>query len=264
MHHSISHVGTCFLVALSINTITISNASVIPPNFPDLAINRSPSHGSPTLLGANPYEAPTNPLNHREWAEQVDHQLEKPLWKRGSCLSRPEGFECSAQVPTVAECVSQIEAWGQVGNSISVFYTGLDGASGLTKCKQYFACHPEIGSTVLWDNIVDTKWFDAQAQAIVKGNSGSNPSVFTLTDSFQKRMTQAFAQASKGDAYLCTPAGNSADNNFNQNLAWGGWEYPALTRNKDVSRVIRVDPVTGNTSQIWAAGQPATKNEPRG
>ena len=165
-------------------------------------------------------------------------------------------------MPTVADCVSQIEAWGQVGNSISVFYTGLGGASGLTKCKQYFACHPEIGSTVAWDNIVDMKWFDAQALAIVKGNPGSNPNV--IANPLAKRMAQAFAQASKGDAYLCVPGDNSPDNNFNQDLAWGGWEYPALTRNKDVSRVIRVDPATGVTSQIWAAGQPATGNEPRG
>lgn len=149
-----------------------------------------------------------------------------------------------------------------MGNSISVFYTGLGGASGLTKCKQYFVCHPEIGSTVAWDKIVDMKWFDAQALAIVKGNPGSNPNV--ITDPFAKRMAQAFAQASKGDAYLCVPADNSPDNDFNQDLAWVGWEYPALTRNEDVSRVIRVDPATGVTSQIWAAGQPATENEPRG
>lgn len=262
MHHPISHLCTCFLIALSIKTFTISNASVIPPNFLDLAINRSPSHESPILLAASPYEAPTSPLNHREWAEQLDQQLEKPLWKRRSCFLRLEGFECSAQVPTVAECVSQIEAWGQVGNSISVTYTGLGGVSGLTTCKQYFACHPEIGSTVAWDNIVDMKWFDAQALAIVKGNPGSNPNV--ITDPLAKRMAQAFAQASKGEAYLCAPADNSPDNDFNQDLAWGGWEYPTLTRNKDVSRVIRLDPATGVTSQIWAAGQPATENKPRG
>ena len=71
-------------------------------------------------------------------------------------------------------------------------------------------------------------------------------------------------QASKGDAYLSTPADDSPDNNFNQDLAWGGWEYSALTRNENASKVIRVDRATGVTSQIWAAGQPATANEPRG
>lgn len=263
MHHSISHLGTCFLIALSIITFTISNANVIPPNFPDLAINRSLSHESPTLLAANPYEVPTRPPNHREWAKQLDQQVEKPLWKRGCFPSKSENaFECSAQVPTVAECVSQIEAWGQVRNSISVFYTGLGGAAGLKQCKQYFACHPEISPIVAWDNIADPKWFEAQAMAIVNGNPGSNPSI--ITDPFQKRLAQAFAQASRGDAYVCTPANNSPDNNFNQDLAWGGWEYPALTRNNDVSKIIRVDPATGVTSQIWAAGQPATENEPRG
>ena len=95
--------------------------------------------------------------------------------------------------------------------------------------------------------------------AIVKGNPGSNANV--ITDPFQKRLAQAFAQASRGDAYLCTSADNSPDNNFNQDLAW---EYPALTRNNDVSKIIRVDPATGVTSQIWAARHPATENEPRG
>ena len=271
MHHSISRLCTCFLIAFSIFTFTISNASVIPPDFPDLAINRSPSHESPTVLAANPYEASTRPLNHREWANQLEHQVEKPLWKRGNIPStlkpsklKPSKpvYKCSAQVPTVAKCVSQIEAWGQVGNSISVFYSGLGGAKGLTECKKYFACHGEIGTTVLWDNIVDPDWFVAQGKAIMTGNPGSNSN--GMLNSFQKRMSQAFAQASKGDAYLCTPADNSPDNNFDQNLAWGGWEYPALTRNRDVSKVIRVDPATGVTSQIWAAGQPPTVNAPRG
>ena len=81
MHHSISRLGTCFLIALSITTFTISNASVIPPpTSQSLPSTDIPGHESPTLLAANPYEeAPASPLNHhhREWAEELDHRGER-------------------------------------------------------------------------------------------------------------------------------------------------------------------------------------------
>ena len=115
---------------------------------------------------------------------------------------------------------------------------------------------------VLWDGIVDDAWFDAQARAITLGNPGTNPSI--ALDSFAKRMAQAFAEASSGVAYVCTPEGNSPGNVFDTGLAWGGWEYPALTRNGAVTKVIRVDPSTSSTSQIWAQGDPPTSNAPGG
>ncbi|KAI4118682.1 MAG: hypothetical protein LQ338_007359 [Usnochroma carphineum] len=139
---------------------------------------------------------------------------------------------------------------------------GLGGAQGLTACKQYFNCQPNIGEVVLWDNIVDDNWLTAQGLAIVQGNPGSNPN--TILDPFQKRMSQAFAEATKGDTYVCTPESNAPNNDFNQDLAWGGWEYPALTRNRDVTRVIRVDPATSVTREIWKQGDPETPNAPKG
>ncbi|KAL9630640.1 MAG: hypothetical protein Q9164_006317 [Protoblastenia rupestris] len=189
---------------------------------------------------------------------------ERSLVKRGNCFSSSEDntWTCSSQTPSVAECVSKIQSHGQVGNKISIFYSGLGGKQGLTACKQYFSCHPAIGEVVLWDNIVDPDWFTAQGQAIVQGNPGSNPN--TILDPFQKRMSQAFAEATKGDTYVCTPEGNSPNNDFNQDLAWGGWEYPALTRNRDIARVIRVDPGTSVTREIWKKGDPETPNAPKG
>ncbi|KAI4139298.1 MAG: hypothetical protein L6R39_006366 [Caloplaca ligustica] len=189
---------------------------------------------------------------------------ERSLVKRGNCFSKEEGgiWTCSSQTPSVAECVSKIQSHGQVGSKISVFYSGLGGAQGLTACKQYFSCHPEIGEVVLWDNIVDPDWIEAQGLAIVQGNPGSNPN--TILDPFQKRMSQAFAEATKGDTYVCTPEGNAPNNDFNQDLAWGGWEYPALTRNGDVTRVIRIDPGTSVTRGIWKQGDPETPNAPKG
>jgi hypothetical protein len=184
---------------------------------------------------------------------------ERSLVKRGNCFSSQENvWNCDAETPSVAECVTRIQSYGQVGSRISVFYSGLGGAQGLTACKQYFSCNAQIGPVVPRDTIVDPGWFTAQAQAIIQDNPGAN------LDPFQKRMSQAFAEASRGDTYICTPEDNAPNNDFNQDLAWGGWEYPALTRNPGVTRIIRVDPNTSVTRAIWTQGDPATPNAPRG
>ncbi|KAL8662730.1 MAG: hypothetical protein Q9168_008212 [Polycauliona sp. 1 TL-2023] len=188
---------------------------------------------------------------------------ERALVKRGQCVSRDKNtYQCSSTTPSVADCVNQITSHGNVGAKTSVFYSGLGGRVGLTACKQFFSCHPGIGPIVLFDEIVDEKWLEAQADAIAKGNQAANP--MTVNDPFMKRLSQAFAEASKGDAYICTPESNAPNNDFNQDLAWGGWEYPALTRNGDVNRIVRVDPGTGVTRDIWKKGDPATPNEPKG
>lgn len=189
---------------------------------------------------------------------------ERSLVKRGNSMSGQRGNTrtYSSQAPSVAECVSQIRSHGQVGSKISVFYSGLGGAQGLTACKQYFSCNSQIGDVVLWDNIVDSAWMIAQGQAIFEGNPDSNS--HAMLDTFQKRMSQAFAKASKGDIYVCTPEDNAPNNDFNQELAWGGWEYPALTRNKGVTRVVRVDPGKMVTREIWKQGNPPTPNAPKG
>ncbi|KAL8989063.1 MAG: hypothetical protein Q9169_008443, partial [Polycauliona sp. 2 TL-2023] len=187
----------------------------------------------------------------------------RSLAKRGNCFSSGENtWRCSSQTPSVAECVTKIQSWGQVGSRISVFYNNLSGKDGLTECKNYFNCNANIGSVVLFDDIADHGWLDAQNAAIAKGKPGSNPNI--VGDPFLKRLSQAFAEASKGDAYVCTPESSSPNNNFSQDYAWGGWEYPALTRNADVTKIIRVDPKTGVTRQIWKQGDSATPNAPKG
>lgn len=194
---------------------------------------------------------------------------ERSLVKRGNCFSSEDDqntWRCSGQTPTVAECVTQVQNHGQVGNRISVFYTGLGGAGGLQTCRQYFACNPQLGVTVFWDSVVDNGWYLAQATAIIQAARQANPNVNqdAAVDPWQKRLAQAFAEASRGVAYVCTPESNAPNNDFNQDLAWGGWEYPALTRNPGVTSVIRVDPNTGTNSTIWRQGDAATPNAPRG
>ncbi len=195
------------------------------------------------------------------------------LVKRGQCISsrtkNPSNpavelttWQCSPETPTVAECIEKIQEMGNVGNKVSVFYTALDGQVGLVKCKQYFACHPELGQTVLWDGVVDQGWLGAQGFAIAQAQPNTNPG--RATDPFQKRLSQAFGEASKGDAYICMPEGVFSDDVFDQRFAWGGWEYPALTRNSDITKIVRLDPDTESTRQIWTQGDPPTQKPPKG
>jgi hypothetical protein len=186
----------------------------------------------------------------------------KSIFKRDNCVSSGSGndtYQCSSETPTLAECISKIRAHGQVGSKLSVFYTSLGGAQGLLKCKQYFECNPQIGPVALFDNIVDSNWFQAQSRAIAQ----ANPDPMALKP-FIRRISRAFAEVSAGDAYLCTPENYCPNNDFDQDKVWGGWEYPALTRNVRVTRIIRVDPSTSVTSQIWTSGDPPTPNAPRG
>ena len=148
---------------------------------------------------------------HAQEAHRVRSDIaplgERSLVKRGNCFSSNSGgsgsgntntWQCSRQPPTVAECVTQIRNHGQVGTRISVFYSGLGGRVGLQTCLQYFACNPQLGNVVLWDNIVDNNWYLAQAQAIGTQNAGP-------IDVFQKRLSQAFGEASRGDGYVWSP-----------------------------------------------------------
>lgn len=48
---------------------------------------------------------------------------------------------------------------------------------------------------------------------------------------------------------------------------WLGWEYPALTRNPDVTEIVRIDPRKGEDHTpviIWKRGDEPTVDPPRG
>lgn len=107
----------------------------------------------------------------------------------------------------------------------------------------------------MFDEIVDQSWNLAQGAAILGGPLGASG-----LDAYQKRQSQAFAQLSTGTVYFFTPNGHIPG----VNTAWAGWEFPALTRNSAVDRVIRVDPGDNSQATIWSRGDPPTPNEPRG
>ncbi|KAL8965547.1 MAG: hypothetical protein Q9183_003794 [Haloplaca sp. 2 TL-2023] len=237
------------------------------------------SHRSLTSRLAN-HEIYRGKTHHTE--PNASHAETRGLQKRGICRpSRSRDgnnveldetpavpvWECSPDAPTVDECEAKIREHGQVPTKVSVFYTGLQGRVGIEQCKSKLACLQGIGETVLFDNIVDNGWYVAQATAIVEGNENLSFNIPTgALDDFQKRLSQAFGQAAQGTAYICMPDEEDPDDVFRREKAWGGWEYPALTRNRLVTSVIRFDPTKDNYDprQIWQPSDGPTPNEPRG
>ena len=241
----------------------------------------SPSAGNKAVFS---HHAPRGIHDHKtgKSTATVSHLEGRRLQKRGNICNRSgrgDGddveleeqpavplYECGPDVPSVAECEGMIRRHGQVPTKTSIFYTGLDGKVGLEKCKAVLNCRIDVGEIILYDNIVDNRWFDAQIYAIQQANPTVLPNAATGPfQDFQKRLSQAFGQAAQGTAYICMPDEEDTDNVFRTDKAWGGWEYPALTRNQRVTRVLRLDPNKDNEPrQIWQPSDGPTPNEPRG
>ncbi|MCJ1349316.1 hypothetical protein MMC31_007552 [Peltigera leucophlebia] len=181
------------------------------------------------------------------------------LSKRGCIPSKesPPTWNCSPDVPSIAEIEAKIREFGRVGSRDSLFYNGFGGGGAIAKSKCWYDAKipkPNRGY-VMFDEIVDPGWDLAQGAAIFQGPRGSSG-----LDAYQKRESQAFAQLSQGTVYFLTPKGNTPG----ADTAWAGWEFPALTRNTAVDQVIRVDPEDNSQQIIWSKGDPPTPNEPRG
>ena len=133
--------------------------------------------------------------------------------------------------------------------------------------------------TVSWTGLCDPQWRDSVQKAIMepfKRPGITNAELSALVDKadpFLKNLSQAFAETSKGDVYVFIPQGQLPGNQWDLSSAWGGWEYPALTANADVERILRVDldvsdydNPTGTPVVIWdrAKGDGKANYEPKG
>ena len=180
---------------------------------------------------------------------------------------------CDVVIPGVDECAAKIDAKGNVGHKQSLFYTGV--GNGQANCRRWANCNLEADTWVLWSTICDMQWYFDTTRAIRRpfGPDGLNlPDAERAdkSDPFPKNLAQAFAEKSKGTVYLCIPHTVAPDDkSWNLNSAWGGWEYPALTRNKDVTEIWRVDPLDDQSEQgkkrkIWSAGNAQSATAPKG
>ena len=95
--------------------------------------------------------------------------------------------------------------------------------------------------------MMDMEWYFDITKAIEKpfGPGGLNlpqSEVQAKSDPFPRNLSQDFGEKIKGKVHLCIPQTVAPDDrSWTLNSAWGGWEYPALTRNPDVTEIWRVD-----------------------
>lgn len=269
-----------------------------PPNFDDESIKNA---YKPPNVDVNQINHEYNPPNwdfERRSLQQPNQLYERgKLSKRGCILSKPkvnsppgippqtpaEVLFCNPVIPGVDECNEKIKDKGNVGKKTSLFYTGW-GANGApsvggTMARKYAAKSLCDMETVTWVAICDAQWKIDTEKAIIepfKQPGMSSDELFALNekaDPFLKNLSQAFAEMSKGDVYVFIPKGVLPNNAWNKDSAWGGWEYPALTNNNNVVRIIRVDidasdanNPTGTEEVIWdrSKGDGKANYDPRG
>ena len=132
-----------------------------------------------------------------------------------------------------------------------------------------------VGDIVYWDIMYSPKSWQsdvetaiAEPYALLNQQTGSLSKQFLFNGGrkytedflnqnslrFLENLSQAYAELTKGEAWLFMPDGSGA---WSDSSAWGAFEYPALTRNPDVTKIWRVnvagdffDP-TGEPTLIW-------------
>lgn len=169
--------------------------------------------------------------------------------------------------PTREEIVSQMKNRGQVIGSgrIPAFYTRLNlGANSIHECKCWMNSHQDLipgsSAAVMFDELVPDDWSRQVATKLLAQTKGPE-----LLNSYQKYLSQVFAEEASGTAWIFVPADFDFENlsdrplTINTNTFWF-WEYPALTQNANIDKVIRVDPFDQknppSTSTIWKQGDP--------
>lgn len=214
---------------------------------------------------------------------EADTFAPREVAKRGNIPSTPAPSPddlptemwVKAVVPGVDQCNDEIRAKGAAGTRISLFYTGWGSQPGYAYMKTWATTNFCGQPYTHWDTMVSRGFFLNTEFAIDKPYNKKNMNYpgaqrDAIFDVFQKNLSQAFAECTAGDVYLFMPAGSGA---WDDNSAWGGWEYPALTLNTRVGKIYRIDldvsdPAnpTGTPRVIWdreAGGMPSAI-KPRG
>ena len=227
-------------------------------------------------------------LNARSEFEKLYDFDSHDLVKRG-CLdwiwpgkNIPEEWWCNAVIPGVDACTAEIQKKGVVGKYPSMFYTSWggigDGSLGVEGTKLW-ASQNICGRVVDFDGITVSVYQYIVETAVLKpfGKNGLNlpeDEQKQILDPFLKNLSQAFAEQSAGEAYVFVPKGVD----FQPNSAWTGWEYPALTRNDQITKIWKVELDFSDPSQfqppdgkpqgvktvLWTQGDPPSAIEPKG
>lgn len=194
----------------------------------------------------------------------------RDLVKRG-CLdwlwpstNIPKEWWCNCVIPGVDACAQAIQKKGAVGRFPSLFYTSWGGIGKTNNLgvegTKLWAQQNICGRFVDFDGIVTSGYMFTTESAIEKpfGKKGLNlkdEEVKKIIDPFLKNLSQAFAELSAGETYVIVPKGVG----FRDTSAWTGWEYPALTRNKKITKIWKVELDASDPSQFVPGRYPPSE-----
>lgn len=167
----------------------------------------------------------------------LDYEIPSPIYPR-------------ARVMSTDEMTAMIDRGGQLANKNSVFWTGYPYED--PRMPYYIARNwarekfSQCGFAMY-----DNAWTDDDYRRI--NNADPNDPPTTANDELTiQHMSKAFARRSAGTVYVMVPDGQ----NPNPTSVWSVWEYPTLTRNQRVDKIIRVGWPSKREVPIWWRGNP--------
>ncbi|KAF1938767.1 hypothetical protein EJ02DRAFT_514295 [Clathrospora elynae] len=226
------------------------------------------SYAAPAPLPVLALEIPSVQIPpHAAIPSETNTTTTHALVRRGCFTSKEEDLgptTCDGSIPPASEIVAQLQRKGFVGTKVSAFYTRLEGRSAISLSKCWVNTHPaEIPNppgAVFFDEIVKTDWEDSVGAAMSLSPGGTSK-----ITSYQKLLSQIFAEQSSGTAWIFAPAALNFDGLDDRNT-WKNWEFPALTQNVNIVDVRRTDPNDSSdppsVTTIWRQGDPT--QVPRG
>jgi hypothetical protein len=237
-------------------------ASAFPSNFGSVLA------GDPNFIDTRPFE--------------IKCRIDKPP---SDGLAQDQ--DCLPIYPGVDKCRSQIRRFFQDRRMprIGLYSTGweqgqVNGAKGKRTVLDWAA--RQFGTRIknrfgTFNNFIPFFWYQTKMDAVVTpfimaGQTSMERSRFhALRDPVGKSCSQAMAEENVGNAYLAIPWQKMPrfkdGQDWDRNTAWGGWEYPALTRNPNIDAIYVVDPTDERRlplTRIWKRGDPKDCFRPRG
>jgi len=191
---------------------------------------------------------------------------------------RPES-ECDGNVPGIDgnlpgidQGVLKMREWGKQ-SSPNVFWSGR-AVSG-DAAQEWGLGHE--GGTFKFQMIRDLEadeahesqvWWKNKYRAIMwKGATElPTPDIHYWTRILDYEISQAYAETTMGVVFLVIDDDDVSDNkSWDTDYCWGGYEWPALTRNPKITHIFRVSPKAGAKPRlIWTPADGPQGAEPKG
>ncbi|KAL9620387.1 MAG: hypothetical protein Q9160_005087 [Pyrenula sp. 1 TL-2023] len=164
--------------------------------------------------------------------------------------------ECGPIIPGVDTCLRKIREHGKVCAEHAIFYSGFKDGNGGHYARKWAIT--KFGADALHNveivddtKLVDPNWLNEVQNGIRNGfrpdgrtNNGMSPKqvedLHKRPLPFMQNLSQAYAETCNQNAIVVVPQGEFANNEWNPDTTWGGWEYPSLTQH-NVVRISRVD-----------------------